>query len=128
MNVIQRYIVFSFLALAFLLFITLAKLLGSAAYLADIPDPALIGNQFTLTTLIGLVVAFGAAVYAYTRSDVQRFSHDVVEELLKVAWPDWRATRSNTVIVIVTTLVVAAMLGLFDLLWAELTGIIYRTG
>ena len=125
MNAIKRYIIFSFIAVAFLVWVTLAKLLGSAAYLSDLSDPALIGTQFTLTTLIGLVVALGAAIYAYRRPDVQTFLHDVVEELMKVAWPDWKTTRSATVVVIITTLVIASMLGVFDLAWAELTGIIY---
>lgn len=125
MNAIQRYIIFAFLALAFLVWVTLAKVLGSVAYLADLSDPPLIGSQFTLTTLVGLVIAVGSVAYAYQRRDVQRFCHDVFEELLKVAWPDWKTTRSATVVVIITTLIVSALLGVFDLAWAELTGIIY---
>ncbi|MBX2814066.1 MAG: preprotein translocase subunit SecE [Myxococcales bacterium] len=125
MNSIRRYIIFSFLGFAFLLWVTLAKLLSSVAYLSDFPDPALIGTQFTATTLIGFVAAVLATMYAYGRSDIQQFSHDVIEELMKVAWPDWRTTRSATVVVIITTFVVAILLGFFDLAWAEFTGIIY---
>ncbi|MEL6186522.1 MAG: preprotein translocase subunit SecE [Myxococcota bacterium] len=122
---IQRYIIFTFIGIAFLVWVTLAKILGSVAYLADISDPALIGNQFTATTLIGLIVAVVGTAYAYSRNDVQRFTHDVFEELMKVAWPDWKSTRSATVVVIVTTLIVGGLLGVFDLAWGELTGIIY---
>lgn len=125
MQGIKRYIIFSFIALTFLVWVTLSKLLGSAAYLADLPDPAVLGNQFTLTTLISLALAIGVGFYAYMRRDVQTFAHDVVEELMKVAWPDWKSTRSATVVVIVTTVIVASLLGVFDLVWAELTGIIY---
>ena len=125
MYAIRRYIIFIFITLTFLVWVTLAKLLGASAYLADISDPALIGSQFTLSTLVGLVVAVGAGLYAYLRKDVQSFTARVLEELMKVAWPTWKTTRSATVVVIVTTVVVASMLGLFDLVWAELTGVIY---
>lgn len=121
----KRYIIFSFLAATFLLWITLSKLFRLVTDLADLGDPALIGNQFTATTLAGLVVAVVTGVLVYIRPDVQRFCRDVVEELMKVAWPDWKATRSATGVVIITTCVVAAMLGVFDNVWRFLTGIIY---
>ena len=34
-------------------------------------------------------------------------------------------TQTATVVVIVTTLIIAAILGVFDLVWAKLTGLIY---
>lgn len=121
----KRYIIFAFMGLTFLLWVTLSKLLSTVAYLADVSDPAILGNQFTQSTLIALVVAVGAGVYTYRRKDVQSFSQDVVEELMKVAWPDWKTTRSATATVVVTTLVVAVMLGVFDNAWRLMTGIIY---
>lgn len=125
MHSIRRYIIFSFLGLSFLLWVTLAKLLSAVAYLSDIQDPAIIGSQFTASTLVALIIAVGAGLYTYRVKTVQRFAHDVIEELLKVAWPDAKTTRSATVVVIVTTVVVALLLGFFDLAWAEFTGIIY---
>ena len=122
---IRRYIIFTFISLSFLLWVTLARLLGAVAYMANLPDPAVIGSQFPMTTLIGLVIAGGVGLYVYQRSDVQKFSFDVIEELLKVAWPDWHSTQSATIVVIITTIIVATLLGLFDVIWAEFTGIIY---
>ncbi len=128
MQSIQRAIVFAFLIATLLVWVTIDKVLWAVADLANLPNPALIGSQFTASTLVGLLVALGAAVYAYMRNDVHVFLHDVAEELMKVAWPDWKTTRTATVTVIVTTLIVASMLGVFDWIWALLTGKIYSPG
>ncbi len=121
----QRYVVFSFLILGVLLWISLAKLLDVALYAADVADPALIGSQFTLTTAIGMVVALVAGIVTYKNKRATEFSNEVVVELRKVTWPSSKETRSATVVVLVTTLIIAAILGVFDFVWAELTGIIY---
>jgi preprotein translocase subunit SecE len=38
------------------------------------------------------------------------------EELRKVAWPSWKDTRANTLMVIVISVAVAVFLGLLDIL------------
>lgn len=123
----QRYVVFAYLAFGVLLWATLGKVLGAVAYSAGLPDPAILGEQFTLTTLIGFVVAAGAVVYAFKNPKASSFSNEVVAELLKCTWPGKKETRSATVVVIITALVIAVILGLFDAVWAELTGLIYRS-
>ncbi len=121
----QRYVIFTFLAFGLLVWITLAKLFSTIAYFANIPDPAIIGSGFTVATLLGLAISAGAGWYTYRREDVNQFSNAVVEELQKVHWPDRKETQQATVVVIITTLVIAALLGVFDSVWAELTSFIY---
>lgn len=121
----QRYVIFSFLAAGGLLWATFAKIFGAIAYAADLPDAAILGNQFTVSTLLGMVVGVGAVIFGLKHSQTFSFSEQVVAELRKVTWPDRKETQTATVVVIITTLIIAAILGVFDLVWAKITGLIY---
>lgn len=121
----QRYVVFAYLAMGFLVFMTLDRMLGALFYAVEIPNPGVIGSGFTLVSLIGLVVAAGLGVFAYRHPRASEFSNEVVTELRKVSWPSRKETQSQTIVVIITTVIIALILGLFDFIWAELTGLIY---
>ena len=121
----QRYVIFAYLAIGVLLWLTLDRLFGAVLYAVDVPDPGLIGSRFTLTSLVALIVAAGAGVAAYKHQRANTFSTEVVEELLKVTWPSRKETYNSTIVVIVTTVIISVILGLFDLVWAKLTGLIY---
>ena len=122
----QRYVVFAFLAAGVLVWATIAKLSGAIAYAAGLPDPALLGEGFSLTTLVGLAIAIGAGLYTFKNQTAHTFANEVVAELLKCTWPGKKETRTATIVVIVTALIIAVILGLFDAVWAQLTGLIYR--
>ena len=49
-------------------------------------------------------------------------------ELSKVTWPKWDETRTSTVVVVITTIIIAGILGLFDFVWAKVTAWIYNIG
>jgi preprotein translocase subunit SecE len=51
---------------------------------------------------------------------VVRYYRETVGELRKVTWPTWMEARNLTIIVLVVIIVMAAILGLFDFLFAEL--------
>lgn len=121
----QKYVWVAYLVLTWVVWETLARLLGGAAYFAGVSDPALIGSQFPLTRAIALLVSLGGLAFAIKNPRAFEFSNDVVGELKKVTWPDRQQTQRSTVVVIVTTLIIAFILGFFDFVWAELTGLIY---
>lgn len=121
----QRYVVFAYLALGFLVFMTMDRLLGALFYAVELPNPGVIGSGFTLVSLIGLAAAVGLGFFLYRHPRANEFSHEVVTELRKVTWPSRKETQSQTVVVIITTIIIALILGLFDFIWAELTGLIY---
>ena len=125
MQATQRYIVFLYMILGVLLWISLSKLMAVADNAMDVSAPQIIGSNFTLTTMVGMVIALVAGSVAYRHPRAQEFSNEVVVELLKVTWPTKKETKSATIVVLVTTLIIATILGLFDFVWAELTGIIY---
>jgi preprotein translocase SecE subunit len=113
------------MAMGLLLWASLSKLLAALAYAVDAPDAAIFGSSFTVTTLVAMIVAAGGAVYAFKNERVYGFSEEVITELHKVVWPGKKETQTAVVVVIVTTLVVAMILGVFDWAWATLTGLIY---
>jgi len=51
---------------------------------------------------------------------------EVTNELRKVTWPTRKETQAATLVVIVTVIVAAIFLGLFDAIWSWLTSLIYR--
>jgi len=72
--------------------------------------------------LVAGVVAF----VAWRNEQLFTLATEVTAELSKVTWPSRKETVNSTLIVIVTTIVAAALLGLFDATWSAVTRAIYR--
>ena len=125
MQGVQRYVVFSFLVGAGLLWVTLSRILQALAFAMNAPDIELIGSQFTLSKAISMAFSIGVAFVAFKNEKVNQFSSEVVAELRKVTWPGKEETKQATIVVIITTLIIALILGLFDALWGWATGFIY---
>ncbi len=78
--------------------------------------------------LIGLgsvVVASIATVVAWKNEMVFGLANEVTSELRKVTWPTRSETVTSTIVVIITTIVSALLLGLFDGIWSWATRMIY---
>lgn len=82
--------------------------------------------QPTLVTLLSAVLAIGVAVALYRQPRVSRVAHEVVGELAKVSWPGRKETQVSTVVVIVTSIIAAVIIGLFDAAWSAITDLIYK--
>jgi len=78
-------------------------------------------NDWTWCSFIGLAIAGAAALYIWVTPKTHDVSLDIVAELRKVSWPSLPETRAATVAVIVASLIAAALLGMFDVLWQFLT-------
>lgn len=79
-----------------------------------------------LATGIGLVVAIALTVWLYRNKSVHGFAHNVAGELARVKWPDREETMSNTVVVIITSIISALVVFSFDSIWAAITDLIYK--
>ena len=121
----QRYVISFLLVAGVVAWQTLARLFRGIAFGFDLPDPAILGNNLPLTSVLGMLIAIAGGVYVYNNPKANGFLDEVVTELWKVAWPDRKETQNSTVVVIVTTLVISLILGVFDLVWGKLTGFIY---
>jgi preprotein translocase subunit SecE len=86
---------------------------------------AILGADFRLSNILGLAAAVAGTALLFAKESVHTGAIEIANELSKVTWPKWTETRNATTIVIITTIIVALILGLFDLVWAKVTGWIY---
>jgi len=68
------------------------------------------GLDFTITQVLGVVLAAGAAVGCWVHPRTRTLSNEVASELMKVTWPSWGETRISTGAVVVASLVAAVVL------------------
>ena len=74
-------------------------------------DPEVIeGTGWTLTTVLGALLAIGLAVYAWVSKKRRATGHDIASEFMKVTWPSWGETRVSTIAVVVASVVAAVIL------------------
>ena len=78
-------------------------------------------NDWTWSSIIGLLVAFATAFYLWSNPKSREVSFEIVAELRKVSWPGLAETRAATIAVIVASIIAAVLLGLFDVFWQFLT-------
>ena len=85
------------------------------------PRPAKKSAQATAAA--EAVVAKGTPFYLRpVPRAVRRFVGDILSELKKVTWPTRKELVSSTIVVIVTTIVSSAFLGVFDGVWSWVFG------
>ena len=76
-------------------------------------------------SLVAAVVATVTAIVMYRNDRVYHLANEVSGELKKVTWPSGKEVRSATLVVIVMATVSAVILFLFDLLWTNVTELVY---
>lgn len=105
------------LVVAFVLSLAFQSLFASLR----VTDTELLGERVTLTRLLGFLVGGGAALGCYLWPKTKDFVGHVSDELYKVNWPTWDETKINTAVVIVFSVIAAAILGAFDITfgWAS---------
>lgn len=88
---------------------------------ANIRNTALLGKGFTLATLVGAVMALALLFWAWRHRTIRPTVNEVGDELSKVVWPTWDETKSNTMITVIVTAIIAAILWIFDQVFGWLT-------
>jgi preprotein translocase subunit SecE len=121
----KRLVLIFFVVAAIALGVFLERLVGFTFAGLRVADPAILGDDWTLSTIIGYGVALVAAVVTWKSSRIQHLGLEVASELKKVTWPSMRETRAATVAVVVATFIAAVILGTFDFVWARLSALVY---
>jgi preprotein translocase subunit SecE len=103
----------------------LEKVLGLSFSYARWNDPAVLGEDWTLTTVLGFALAVATALLVWRMPKTQTVSLEIASELNKVTWPTLRETRAATIAVVIATAIAAVILGAFDSLWSWLSGMVY---
>ncbi len=79
---------------------------------------------FTLWAVLSVLLA-GLFVFYYSRqSKVQNYALEVLGELKKVVWPVKKMASLSTVVVLVTVVVMALILGILDWISTSIVGVI----
>ncbi len=103
----------------------LEKVFALVLTYARMNDFAVLGEDWTLSTVIGFAIAAVGAVVIWRIPKTQTVSLEVALELRRVTWPSVRETRAATVAVIVASAIAAVILGVFDMVWSWLSAKIY---
>lgn len=114
-----RWVQMAFMAIAVVLFWVLDKFI--TLVWSKFAEPSA-----TVVTALSAVIGFGIAFRLYRDEKVNRVSHEIVGELAKVTWPSRRETQVSTIVVIVTSMIAALILGAFDAVWSTITDLIYK--
>jgi preprotein translocase subunit SecE len=123
---LQRYVNISFVIAGLLVWAIVGSLFGFIIEAIDLDfNLHLLGSGFRLSDLLGLFAGVGAGVYLKMNAAVNTWANEVATELSKVTWPTWPETKLGTIVVIVTSIVMAIILGFFDYIWAFLISHIY---
>jgi preprotein translocase subunit SecE len=127
MNSNRRWVAMAFLAFGILLWILTTKFMATLMGWIGIEqyDFHLVGERFTLTTFLGLLIGGFATFYGYRHPTLSTLMNEVVVELKKVTWPTGKETRSATVVVLITVFIMAVFLGIFDLFWSKFMDDLY---
>ena len=115
---LQRWVLMAFVAAGALLFWLTDKVVVMAW--SKVAEPSTL-----LASAAAALVAVVATIRLYNNESINRLSYEVVGELSKVTWPSRKETQVSTGVVIVTSVIAAAILGVFDLIWSTVTDYIY---
>ena len=121
----SKQIVFILLATAWLLAVSVRGLLIPILAKFEIGDPLIFG--LNATTLGAIVLGVTTFLVLNRHPKVINFTDEVIVELGKVTWPEKDETVHSTVVVIGLTLFIAAALGIYDYVWAEVTQLVLFT-
>ena len=122
----QRFVILSFVFGAILM-----GMVAQSAYLSAVDyfmwtDRRLAG-LVTTSALLAVVIGFGTFFALLRNKEAVKFTDEVVGELRKVTWPTRDETVRATTTVIFTTIFVASLLGLYDLIWKNVADIFLFT-
>lgn len=122
---LARWVQFAFLMTGLLAFWLFDKVIYAswnmlAESFSALPEPE--GRYITPASLI---LAVGVVVLLFRHQRISRFSHDVAAEMTRVSWPDRQETMKQTGVVLIVSILASIILGLFDIVWANVTDLIY---
>jgi preprotein translocase subunit SecE len=120
-----KTIAFILLALSWLLAVALRGLAIPVMARFEMGDPVI--GFMSASAMAAIFLGLGTFVALMRNTQVVTFADEVIEELNKVTWPEKDETVNFTVVVVGVTLFIAAALGLYDYVWAEVTQMVLYT-
>jgi preprotein translocase SecE subunit len=122
----QRYVVLVFVACA-----VVAGLSCEAATTSAFEQFGLVDTRFlgavNLTSVISVLLAAGTFFGLLRYPAAVTYTDEAVDELTKVTWPSREETIRAATTVVFTTLFVAALIGVYDLIWKNVADLFLFT-
>jgi preprotein translocase subunit SecE len=87
-------------------------------------SPTTLPTDFQISLLSGAVAVI-TGIVMYRSDKYYTLANEVSGELKKVTWPSAKEVRTATIVVIVMAIIAATILGIFDLVWSNLTELVY---
>jgi preprotein translocase subunit SecE len=75
--------------------------------------------------IAGIAAGVLVALWLWRREETFTKAQEIVLELKKVTWPTRKETSAATMVVIVTVIISAILLGIFDVIWSWATSLLY---
>jgi preprotein translocase SecE subunit len=114
----QRYVLVALLALWSLSCAVLAHAASWGLSQAGLPDAPLLGlAELSTSSAIGGGVATLGTLLLWRVGPARAWLGEVIDELLRVSWPSREETSHATVVVVISVVVCALFLGVFDAAW-----------
>lgn len=124
MDASKRLVNLFFAASTLITYVVLSKLFASVLVTAGMRNTHILGKGFTMSNLLGAALAVALLFWAWRHARVRPMVQEVGDELVKVTWPDWDETRGQSKVVIIVTLIISAILWVFDQVFGNLTDLI----
>lgn len=86
-----------------------------------IQDVPVLGDQFTMSLLISVIVVGAATIFYWRRKTTNQAAFETAHELANVDWPDAEETKNSTVVTISFSILFSFVLAAMDLVWAFFT-------
>ena len=115
----ERWVQLAFIVTALLLMWLFDNAITGIWYLFADPTESLV-------TLGSVVLGVASAIMLHRTPAAYGLVHDVAEEMARVSWPTRKETSQSTIVVVVTSIVAAIMLFLFDSVWSAVTDLVYK--
>jgi preprotein translocase SecE subunit len=123
---VARYVNLSFVAIGLILYVVLGELFSALIEIGgSSANFAILGSNFRLGQLLAMAASITVALLLRKNEKVHEYAMEVGQELSKVTWPTYKDTKRATIVVIITTLVIASILGLLDLVWGAVSRLFY---
>lgn len=115
----QRYILLSLMVIAAVIGVTSSSIAGDVLARVDSGDPVFMGLAASAWIGVATTLTLFAGLLRTPR--VYVFTDEVVTELRRVTWPTQEETVRSSTVVVVFTVILAAVLAVYDYVWVTIT-------
>jgi preprotein translocase SecE subunit len=122
----QRFVIGFFIISAILVGMVVQAAAVSAFAQFSYPDSR-IGGLVSTSTVMAVLAAFVSFGAFIRNADAMKFTTEVVNEVSQVTWPTKDETVRASTTVVFTTFFVAALLSVYDFIWANVADIFLFT-